>query len=43
MEVEVAIREWLLMLHTILSKSRIFKLEPRWGKRINVFGDYVDK
>jgi hypothetical protein len=42
-EVEIAAPEWLCMQEIDFYGNGIFKLVPRWGKCINVFGDYVEK
>jgi hypothetical protein len=42
-EVQTALREWLQMHKAHFYHDRIFKLLPRWNKRISVPGDYVEK
>jgi hypothetical protein len=39
----MAVGEWLGMQQPDLYRDGIFKLVPRWDKRINVLGDYVEK
>jgi hypothetical protein len=42
-KLEMAVSEWLQMDKANFYCDRIFKCTPRWGKCINVLGDYVEK
>jgi hypothetical protein len=40
---ELAVSEWLRMEVPDFYRDGILKLVPRWNKRIDVLGDYVEK
>jgi hypothetical protein len=42
-EVVTAVRKWLRSQRPDFYRDGIFKISPKWGQYICVFGDYVEK
>jgi hypothetical protein len=42
-EAEMAVSEWLRMQEPDFYRDGLFKFVPRWDKRSDVLGDYVEK